>query len=155
MVYMSLAARTAMFTVAVLLLLQKAGAWPLNPEFTLPATGTIKYMLVINTTPLPKPPTKPPLYNNRPPWTFTGGTGTLMVASYSDAPPPIGPYNELVYIPGKYAPCANDQSKQYDSVARIWVDNRASLEVSCQLQWRWSSSSSSSRHVAQSTSPQA
>jgi hypothetical protein len=115
----------------VALLLHVADAWPLVPPFKLPATGTIKYMLVITTKPLPKAPREPVMYgkDQRPTWAFTGGPGTLMVASYSDAPAPIGPYNELVYIPGKYAPCKTAPDRTYDSVQRIWVDNKASLEV--------------------------
>jgi hypothetical protein len=111
------------------LLLHVADAWPFNPPFELPATGTIKHLLAIATKPLVTPPTWPTLYQRHAPWAFQGGAGTIMVASYSDAPPPIGPYNELVYIPGKYAPCELDPSKTYDSVMRIWVDNKASLEV--------------------------
>ncbi|WIA16323.1 hypothetical protein OEZ85_013022 [Tetradesmus obliquus] len=103
-------------------------AWPFNPPFTFPANGTVKHMLVIQTKPLARAPTRPPLYRGRANWTFVGGPGTLMVASYSKAPDPIGPYNELVYIPGQYAPCAKS-SITYDSVTRIWVDNRPSLEV--------------------------
>jgi hypothetical protein len=114
---------------AFVLLLQTVHAWPLNPPFELPATGTVKYMLAITTKPLSKAPTPPRLYRGRPTWEFVGGAGTLMIASYSAAPAPIGPYNELVYIPGKYAPCNNSRSVTYDSVARIWVDNWPSLEV--------------------------
>jgi hypothetical protein len=112
------------------LLLQTGHAWPLNPPFKLPATGKVKYMFALTTKPLPRAPKPPSLWRGRPAWEFLGGSGTLMVASYTGAPAPIGDYNELVYIPGKYAPCNGSSNIAYDSVTRIWVDSWPSLEVS-------------------------
>jgi hypothetical protein len=109
---------------------QKADAWPLNPAVTLPATSTIKHMLVFILRPVTYAPTPPGLYYNRAAWTHRGFLGTLIVASYSKAPNPVGAYNELIYIPGRCSPCANAPwDMHYESVARAWVDNKASIEV--------------------------
>jgi hypothetical protein len=120
----------ALAVILLSLLLQHADAWPLNPPVTLPATSTIKHMLVITLRPIIYGPTPLGLYSNRPAWTHRGFLGTLIVASYSTAPDPVGPYNQLIYIPGRCSPCANAPSDlNYKSVARSWVDNKAAMEV--------------------------
>jgi hypothetical protein len=47
-----------------------------------------------------------------------------MLLKYSSSN--VGPYNELVYIPGKYKP--GKCSSPVFSVQRIWVDSEASVQ---------------------------
>ncbi|TFV93583.1 hypothetical protein E4S40_15170 [Algoriphagus kandeliae] len=51
---------------------------------------------------------------------FTGGLGYLMLVNYTQSP--VGPYRELLLIPGKFKP----QGKQ--SITRIFVDSEQSTQ---------------------------
>jgi hypothetical protein len=64
------------------------------------------------------------LYAGLPDLKFTGGPGYLMLLKYRDSP--VGPYNELAYIPGKYTP--GKCSTPIFSVQRIWVDSNVSVD---------------------------
>jgi hypothetical protein len=141
MAYTSYVTLVLVAIILLILPLQNANAWPVSPALTLPATSTIKHMLVLTLRPVIYAPSYLGLYYNRQAWVHRGFLGTLIVASYSNAPDPIGPYSELTYIPGKCNPCANAPEVYYESVARSWVDNTAAMEVSSST----SSSSTSSR----------
>jgi hypothetical protein len=51
---------------------------------------------------------------------FKGGLGFVMLVNYSESP--VGPYKELLFIPGKF------QTKNLQSITRIFVDSDLSTE---------------------------
>ncbi|CAK5274820.1 unnamed protein product [Mycena citricolor] len=52
---------------------------------------------------------------------FIGGLGSVMVVSYAESP--VGPYNELIYIPGRFK--YSDGSKSF-RITRIYVSTKES-----------------------------
>jgi len=68
---------------------------------------------------------------------FRGGIGAMILVDYSDSP--VGPYRELVFIPGRYSypaaePAGEDRSAQQarritaHTISRIYVTSRSSLD---------------------------
>jgi hypothetical protein len=51
---------------------------------------------------------------------FKGGLGFVMLVNYSESP--VGPYKELLFIPGKF------KSNNLQSITRIFVDSELSTE---------------------------
>lgn len=58
---------------------------------------------------------------------FVGGVGGLVVTDYHDSP--VGPYKELVFIPGlyQYHDGTDGKVKKAHGISRIWVDNEKSV----------------------------
>ncbi|WIA37550.1 hypothetical protein OEZ86_014457 [Tetradesmus obliquus] len=88
-----------------------------------PWNTTYARVYVFQVSALPSPPAPNKLYSGLPAWQFTKGPGYLMLLKYKSSP--VGPYNELAYIPGKYK--AGKCSTPLFSVQRIWVDSEASV----------------------------
>ncbi|MFD2200287.1 acetoacetate decarboxylase family protein [Shivajiella indica] len=51
---------------------------------------------------------------------YNGGLGYVMLVNYRDSP--VGPYKELLFIPGKFKP------NNFQSITKIFVDSDASTE---------------------------
>ncbi len=54
---------------------------------------------------------------------FAGGLGALYIVNYAETP--VGPYQEIVYVPGNVW----YQNKKYKSVHKIYVTSRATQEA--------------------------
>lgn len=55
--------------------------------------------------------------------TFKGGLGSIMVVRYTSSP--VGPYDELLYIPGKFTVPLTGEEKM--RITRIYVSTKASV----------------------------
>jgi len=54
---------------------------------------------------------------------FAGGLGMIQIIRYSDTP--VGPYDELLIIPGNFrVPCGSQQGKNRMRISRIYVNQR-------------------------------
>lgn len=58
---------------------------------------------------------------------FVGGIGAFILVNYTDSP--VGPYKELVFIPGmyQYFDSVAGKVKTAHGISRIWVDNQKSV----------------------------
>ncbi|KAG0585197.1 hypothetical protein M758_3G266600 [Ceratodon purpureus] len=83
---------------------------------------------------------------------FVGGVGGFVLSDYWDSP--VGPYKELVFIPGRYQ-YHDGALKKAHGISRIWVDNEKSVRDARanwgipkefgEFEWRESSSSQAGR----------
>lgn len=59
---------------------------------------------------------------------FVGGVGGFVLSDYRDSP--VGPYKELVFVPGRYQYRPGDGAlKKAHGVSRIWVDNEVNHAI--------------------------
>lgn len=56
---------------------------------------------------------------------FHGGVGAIMLVRYDSRP--VGPYDELLYIPGLFSRGEGNSLVYYYSITRIWVSTEASV----------------------------
>lgn len=58
---------------------------------------------------------------------FVGGVGGFVVSDYRDSP--VGPYKELVFVPGMYR-YGDGALQKAHGISRIWVDNEVCDDLS-------------------------
>eukprot|EP00775_Hariotina_reticulata_P008749 gene8749-8929_t len=127
-----------------------------NIKFPSPWNTSVGNMYIIKLHPLTTPPVPPidyDIYNQSEQWTLQANSpGYIIVVQITESP--MGRYNEVVYVPGRYRP-NSCKRKGYPSVQRMWLDSNDSIS-SGRPNWgypkqyatfKWSNSSTTEESV--------